>query len=94
MSTLTFVGLGLYSELGITLEGLEEVKKAGRVFAEFYTSHMAGINISNLERMTGKRIEILSRRDVEEEAETRILRPAKSETCAFLTPGDPSVATT
>jgi diphthine synthase len=94
LSTLTFVGLGLYSELGITLEGLEEVKKAGHVFAEFYTSHMAGINLSNLERMTGKRIEILSRRDVEEEAESRILRPAKSETCAFLTPGDPSVATT
>ena len=94
MSRLTFVGLGLFSELGITLEGLEEAKSADHVFAEFYTSHMAGINIPNLEKIIGKRVEILSRRAVEEQAETRILTHARRGPCVFLTPGDPNVATT
>ncbi len=94
MSRLTFVGLGLHSELGITLEGLEEIKRANRIFAEFYTSYMAGINIPNLEAIIGKRVEVVSRRDVEEEAEARILVHAREGPCVFLTPGDPNVATT
>lgn len=91
---MTFVGLGLHSELGISLEGLEEAKKADHVFAEFYTNYMPGLNISNLENLVGRRVEILSRSDVEEEADTRILSYAKRSPCVFLTPGDPNVATT
>lgn len=94
MSRLTFIGLGLHSELGITLEGLEEAKRAERVFAEFYTSYMPSLSIPNLEILIGKRIEILTRKDVEESAEARILSHARKQPCVFLTPGDPNVATT
>lgn len=94
MSRLTFVGLGLHNELGITLEGLEEAKRADRIFAEFYTSYMPGLNISNLEKLIGKKIEILNRKDVEEATEAGILSHARKQPCVFLTPGDPNVATT
>jgi diphthine synthase len=94
VSRLTFVGLGLFSESGITLEGLEEARGATHVFAEFYTSHMAGIDLLNLERIIDKHVEILSRKDVEEKAEMKILAHAKSHPCVLLTPGDPNVATT
>ncbi|MEM2942655.1 MAG: diphthine synthase [Candidatus Bathyarchaeia archaeon] len=94
MSRLTFVGLGLYSEMGIPLEGLEEAKRARHVFAEFYTSYMPGLDRPSLERMIGKSVEVLTRKEVEEMAETRILAYAKREPCVFLTPGDPGVATT
>ncbi len=94
MSRLTFVGLGLHSELGMSLEGLEEAKKADHVFAEFYTSYMPGLNIVNLQNLIGKKVEILSREAVEEEAETSIISCAKRSPCVFLAPGDPNVATT
>ncbi|MGQ9640154.1 MAG: diphthine synthase [Candidatus Bathyarchaeia archaeon] len=91
---LTFIGLGLHSELGISLEGLEEARKADLVFTELYTSHMPGMRLANLERLIGKRVQVLSRRDIEEEAEERILKPARRYRCVLLTPGDPNVATT
>ncbi|MEM2840268.1 MAG: diphthine synthase [Candidatus Bathyarchaeia archaeon] len=91
---LTFIGLGLHSELGISLEGLEEAKMADIVFAEFYTSHMPGFRLANLERLVGKKVQVLSRKELEDEAEEKILEPARRYRCVLLTPGDPNVATT
>ncbi|MBS7626543.1 diphthine synthase [Candidatus Bathyarchaeota archaeon] len=91
---LTFIGLGLHSELGISLEGLEEARRADIVFAEFYTSHMPGFSLGNLERLIGKRVQVLSRMDLEDEAERKVLEPARRHRCVLLTPGDPNVATT
>ena len=39
---LTFVGLGLYDERSVTIRGREAIRGADRVFAEWYTSHLAG----------------------------------------------------
>jgi diphthine synthase len=55
---------------------------------------MSGLNIQNLTELAGREIRVLSRRDVEEQAEDLILLKAKSGKVGFLVPGDPMVATT
>jgi len=49
LNELVFIGLGLYDEKDISLRGLEELKEADTVFAEFYTSLMPGLSIQKLE---------------------------------------------
>ena len=45
---LTFVGLGLYDERSVTAEGRAAVADADHVFAEFYTSTLAGATLDDL----------------------------------------------
>jgi len=94
LTNLTLIGLGLHDEKGISLQGLEKAKRATYVFAEFYTNYMPAIKISNLEKLIGKQVKILSRKEVEDHAQENILVHAKKYPCAFLTPGDPNIATT
>ncbi|MGQ9460338.1 MAG: diphthine synthase [Candidatus Bathyarchaeaceae archaeon] len=94
MGELVFVGLGLYDERDISLRGLQEIRKADAVFAEFYTSLMPGLTIQKLEKLAGKRIAVISRRILEEENGKPILEEAKRGKVAFLVPGDPLIATT
>jgi len=94
LSYLTFVGLGLNDERGISLRGLNLAREADCVFAEFYTSLMPELDIRNLERMIGKPILVLERGDVEERAEHRILEKVRGKNVVFLVPGDPMMATT
>jgi len=89
-----FIGLGLYDEKDITLKGLETARKCDIVFAEFYTSLMAGTTIDKIERLIGKPIRRLNREDVELNFEKIVLSEAKDKDVAFLTAGDPMVATT
>ncbi len=89
-----FIGLGLYDERDITLKGLETVRKCDVVFAEFYTSLLAGTTINRIEELVGKSIQRLNREDVELNFEKNVLSEAKSKDVAFLTAGDPMVATT
>ena len=91
---LTFIGLGLNDERGISLQGLEEAKTSDFVFAEFYTSLMPGLSMKNLETLVGKPIQVLSRADIEEKAEEKLLRLAEEAKVALLVPGDPMTATT
>jgi len=91
---LKFIGLGLHSELGISLHGLDEAKGADLVVAEFYTSLMPGLSLKRLKSLLGKPVKVLSRSDVEEKAEQTVLNEAKTKTVAFLVPGDPMAATT
>jgi len=92
--TLYFIGLGLYDERDITLKGLEIVRKCDEVFAEFYTSLLAGTTIDRIEELIGKPIKRLGRGDVELDFERIVLPVAKEKDVAFLTAGDPMVATT
>ena len=64
MGELTFIGLGLHDELDISIRGLNVVKESDFVFAEFYTSLMPGFSTERFERMIGRKIRILSRRDL------------------------------
>src|SRR2546423_5142696 len=92
MGELVFIGLGLHDEKGITLRGLEEVRSADVVFAELYTSGLAGATLGSVERLIGKKIRRLSRTEVEDGR--MILEAAAEQKVAFLVVGDPMAATT
>lgn len=94
MGELVFVGLGLFDEMDISLRGLEEVRKADKVFAELYTSLMSGLSIQKLEKLVKKKISVISRQVLEEEEGKRILQGAEKGKAVFLVPGDPLIATT
>ena len=94
MNKLVFIGLGLNDEKGITVKGLEETKSADTVFMETYTSLMPDFNLQRFEDLCGKQIQVVSRRDLEEENGIRILQAAKKGKAVFLVPGDPFIATT
>ncbi len=89
---LTFVGLGLYDEKDITVKGLEAVRKADIVFAEFYTSHLIGTSIEKMEEFYGRKVTVLAREEVEQNPSW--LSQAKDKNVVFLTGGDAMVATT
>ncbi len=94
MGELLFIGLGLYDERDVSLRGLEELRRADAVFAEFYTSLMPEVSIQRLKRLTAKEITVVSRRNLEEEGGQSILEKAKEGKVALLVPGDPLIATT
>lgn len=94
LGELVFVGLGLFDEKDVSLRGLEEMKEADTVFAEFYTSLMPGLSIQKLEELTAKKVRVISRRILEEEGGQLILDAAKKGKAILLVPGDPLIATT
>lgn len=94
MSELVFVGLGLFDEMDISLRGLEEIREADTVFAEFYTSLMAGLSLKKLEKLVGKEVSVVSRHHLEEENGQMIMQKARERKTVLLVPGDPLVATT
>jgi len=55
---LTFIGLGLYDERSITVEGRDALRAADRVYAEFYTSQLIGTTIDELESYHDLEIEV------------------------------------
>lgn len=91
---LVFIGLGLNDDLGITIKGLEETKNADAVFMETYTSRMPDFNMQRFEERCGKKVQLISRQDLEEENGKVILQAAKTGKAVFLVPGDPFIATT
>ena len=49
---LIFVGLGLYDEKDISLKGLTELVNCDKIFAEFYTSKLVGLDKNTFEKKT------------------------------------------
>jgi len=94
MGEIVFVGLGLHDERGITLRGVEEAQTADKIFAELYTSSMPGLSMENLERNLGKKVNIVSRKQIEEEEGEPLIEAGASGKTVFLVPGDPLIATT
>ena len=90
---LTFIGLGLYDERSITVEGRETLADVDRAFAEFYTSHLVGATVEDLSAAHGVDIEVRDRAGVEQHPEA-ILDAAEDEHVAFLTAGDTMISTT
>ncbi len=89
---LHFIGLGLYDERDISLKGLEAVRSADAVYAEFYTSRLMGSSRERMEALYGKKIQILSREEVE--VDPAWLEEARELEVAFLCGGDAMVSTT
>ena len=94
MKELVFIGLGLFDEKDISIRGLEELKDADIVFAEFYTSLMPELSIEKLEKLAKKKVNVVSRRVLEEEDGHQLLEAAKKGKVVFLVQGDPMIATT
>jgi diphthine synthase len=90
---LTFVGLGLYDERSITVEGRDALADADRAFAEFYTSHLVGATVADLEAYHDVEIEVRDRAGVERHPE-EILDAAADDHVVFLTAGDTMISTT
>ncbi len=90
---LTFIGLGLYDERSITVEGQEALRAADRAYAEFYTSELIGTTVSDLEAHHEIEIEVRDRAGVEQHPD-EILEAAETEDVAFLTAGDTMISTT
>lgn len=92
MVMLTFIGIGLYDEKDISVKGLEAVRQADHVYAEFYTSVLMGTKHEKLEAFYEREITILDREDVEQQPDW--LQRAVIEDVVFLTGGDAMVSTT
>ncbi|MFB6251028.1 MAG: diphthine synthase [Halobellus sp.] len=90
---LTFIGLGLYDERSITVEGREALASANRAAAEFYTSHLVGATIDELASYHDLDIDVRDRAGVEQEPDD-LLGAAEDEHVAFLTAGDTMISTT
>ncbi len=89
---LKLVGLGLYDEKDLSIKAYENIKEGDYIFIEFYTSYLMGTSIEKLEKLTGKKIKMLSREDVENER--MLLDLAKNNKVLLLSAGDPLIATT
>ena len=94
MKELTFVGLGLNDEEGISFRGLEETRNADSVFMELYTSLLPEFSLKRFEALAGKKVTLLSRLDLEEANGEAVLKAAENGGAVLLVPGDPFVATT
>jgi diphthine synthase len=90
---LTFVGLGLYDERSITVEGREAIADADRVFAEFYTSRLVGTTVEDLAAFHDTDVEVRSREGVEQDPDP-ILDAAEAGHAVFCTAGDTMISTT
>lgn len=92
MGELIFVGLGLGGIENMSLRAFKALKECDRVFAEFYTSKMIDSSVPDLESVIGKKVTVLSRKEVEEG--NAVIEASRKATVAFVTAGDPMVATT
>jgi diphthine synthase len=90
---LTFVGLGLYDERSVTIEGRDAIQEAEAVFAEFYTSQLVAADVADLEAFHDVEIQVRDRAGVEQDPDP-ILSAGEAGTAVFLTAGDPTVSTT
>lgn len=90
---LYLIGIGVSDEQDITLKGLEAIKKAEKVYLEYYTSRLQ-VSPAKLEAFYGKKLILCNRELVEQQAEDTILADAQVHDVAFLVIGDVMGATT
>lgn len=86
---LFLVGLGVSCD--ITLAGLAAMKEADLIYIETYTNPINPETIKQLERLSGKKIELLGRDKLES---SFLVDKAKNGKICILVSGDPLTATT
>jgi len=89
---LYLIGLGIWDERDISLRGLEACKRADKLYCELYTAAWGG-DLAKLEKLVGKKIQVVERSDVEDDS-AKLIEEAKTKHVALLVPGDPLTATT
>jgi diphthine synthase len=88
----SLIGLGIWDEKDVSLRGLETCKRADKIYCELYTAVWGG-DVAKLEKLVGKKIEVVERSDIEDNSD-KLIEEAKSKNIALLAPGDPLTATT
>jgi len=88
---LYLIGLGLNDEKDLSVKALEIAKNCD-CYAELYTSIWQG-SLEGLEEIIGKRIQVLKRKDLEENSEG-LVESSKEKDIVVFVPGDPLTATT
>jgi diphthine synthase len=78
----------------MSLRGLEEIKKANAVFIELYTSILPGLSFERLEMLCGKKLWVVSRKDLEDDCGKTVLAAGQTGKTVLIVPGDPLIATT
>lgn len=86
---LALVGLGI--NLDPTLDGIKIAKKCDEIFLEKYTSPLLVDAEKKLEKIIGKKINIIDREEVESDF---LIKKAESKKICLFVVGDPLVATT
>ena len=89
---LTFVGLGLWDEKDVSLRGLEAIRAADEVYAEWYTAHLGGATPEKLISFYGREISFLDRDPLERG--DALLEAARTRDVVLLAVGDSMTATT
>lgn len=89
---LYLIGVGLKPE-HLSIEALEAIKKCDRVFLDTYTSMFSDGNLQELEKLVGKKVFLLARKNLEEDS-GELLSLAKNNNAALLVVGNPLTATT
>jgi len=92
MSKLILLGLGLTGWNSLSLEGVNLIKSAVKVYLEDYTSPVSANLKKDLEKITGKKIEVASREFIEDGRE--IIKESRQGNIVLLSYGDPMAATT
>jgi len=89
---LTFVGLGLWDEKDVPLRGLEAIRAADEVYAEWYTAHLGGASPEKLVEFYGRPVTFLERDPLEKG--DALLESARGRDVVLLAVGDSMTATT
>ncbi|MFH1237641.1 MAG: diphthine synthase [Candidatus Aenigmatarchaeota archaeon] len=89
---LSLIGLGIWDERDLSLRGVDACKRADKLYCELYTAAWGG-DIAKLEKLVGKKIQVVERSDVEDDSD-KLVEEAKTKRIALLAPGDPLTATT
>jgi diphthine synthase len=91
MGRLSFVGLGL-GPRGVSLEGVEEIRRADLFYLEYYTTPHEPTLLRQLQEATGKTPTVVDRDFVEDGG--TILSDALEKKVVLAVLGDPMIATT
>ncbi len=91
---LVIGGMGVGGPGNLTLSLLDAVRSSDQVFAEAYTDPEDMLTIKKVEELTGKKVIVLSRKDLEEGQGAQVLEPAKKSPISLLVFGDPFIFTT
>jgi len=87
-----FVGLGNSTFSGLTIEGMEYLKRADVIYIDSYTSFLEEGVVNKVKEVSKAEVFVASREVLEEEY--RIVRSAKDRNVVLLCGGDPLIATT
>ena len=90
---LHLVGLGLHDAQDVSVKGLERIRAADVVYAEFYTAILTGTSHRELEAFLGRPVHVLDRLGVEAGGKD-LVEEARTRQVCLLTAGDPLTATT